>query len=275
MDYIGYIYRTKNLVNNKIYIGQHRSKEYDEKYFGSGIILLRAIKKYGKESFINDIIEWCYTEDELNKKELHYIKVYNSLTPIGYNIRPGGNQSPLNDISKRKISLAHQGKRLSDDHKRKISAGVLKAGINPNKKMLYGKDNPMYGVSMKDRMKTHNDYEKWKKSCSRPGPKNGMYGISPQERMDKETYEIWRKKISKRSSGKGNGMYGKPSPGRKPIVGIYNKKEYYFSCVKEWEKYFQGKFTAGVLRRYLRGKNTKINKSGWVFYFKEDYDKIL
>lgn len=26
MDYIGYIYRTKNLVNNKIYIGQHKSK---------------------------------------------------------------------------------------------------------------------------------------------------------------------------------------------------------------------------------------------------------
>lgn len=48
MDYIGYIYRTKNLVNNKIYIGQHRSKEYDEKYFWGGLILSKAIKNMEK-----------------------------------------------------------------------------------------------------------------------------------------------------------------------------------------------------------------------------------
>ena len=41
------IYKTKNLVNNKIYIGQ--DKNNNPKYLGSGLILNRSIKKYGKE----------------------------------------------------------------------------------------------------------------------------------------------------------------------------------------------------------------------------------
>ena len=40
---IGYIYKTTNNINQKIYIGKHQSSEYDNKYFGSGIILMRSI----------------------------------------------------------------------------------------------------------------------------------------------------------------------------------------------------------------------------------------
>ena len=40
----GYIYITTNLINNKIYIGQHKSKNYDKKYLGSGLLLKRAQK---------------------------------------------------------------------------------------------------------------------------------------------------------------------------------------------------------------------------------------
>lgn len=37
------------------------------------------------------------------------------------------------------------------------------------------------------------------------GKDNPMYGISPQERMSEEQYEIWRKNISKANSGDKNG----------------------------------------------------------------------
>ena len=40
----GYIYKTTNLLNNKIYIGQHKSELFDTKYFGSGKILKNAIE---------------------------------------------------------------------------------------------------------------------------------------------------------------------------------------------------------------------------------------
>jgi hypothetical protein len=37
MDY-GYIYKTTNLLNNRIYIGKHKG-EYNPNYFGSGLII--------------------------------------------------------------------------------------------------------------------------------------------------------------------------------------------------------------------------------------------
>ena len=44
----GYIYKTTNLINNKIYIGQHKSEKFEpNKYIGSGVVLLKAINKYG------------------------------------------------------------------------------------------------------------------------------------------------------------------------------------------------------------------------------------
>ena len=47
-----YIYLTKNIVNGKSYVGKHtyRGKDsFDKNYLGSGYLLKRAIKKYGKD----------------------------------------------------------------------------------------------------------------------------------------------------------------------------------------------------------------------------------
>lgn len=44
------IYKTTNLINGKIYIGQHYTSA-DDGYLGSGKILNLAIDKYGIESY--------------------------------------------------------------------------------------------------------------------------------------------------------------------------------------------------------------------------------
>ena len=49
-----YIYRTTNLINGKTYIGQHKRRP--GRYFGSGLLLKNAIKKYGKENFKVEIL---------------------------------------------------------------------------------------------------------------------------------------------------------------------------------------------------------------------------
>lgn len=83
------IYKTTNLVNGKIYVGQ--DSKNDSKYLGSGINISRAIKKYGFINFKKEILEFCKNIDELNEREIYWISLLNSIDRnIGYNISIGG-----------------------------------------------------------------------------------------------------------------------------------------------------------------------------------------
>ena len=48
------IYKVTNKINGKIYIGQ--TSKNDETYLGSGTIITKAVLKYGRDSFIKEII---------------------------------------------------------------------------------------------------------------------------------------------------------------------------------------------------------------------------
>ena len=87
----GYIYKTINLINNKIYIGQHKSSNFDMSYLGSGILIQKAIKLFGKENFKVILIEECNSKESLDEREVYYIDLFNSTDlNIGYNISNGG-----------------------------------------------------------------------------------------------------------------------------------------------------------------------------------------
>lgn len=89
----GYIYKTTNLLNNKIYVGQHKFDEpfIDKNYYGSGTLLLKAIQKYGKENFKVELLESCDLKQDLNEREKYWIDKLNSTNKeIGYNITSGG-----------------------------------------------------------------------------------------------------------------------------------------------------------------------------------------
>lgn len=79
------IYKTINLINGNFYIGQ--DSKNNPLYLGSGILLNRAIEKYGRENFKKEIIESCNNKVQLNDREIFWI---NKLKPI-YNIAKGGN----------------------------------------------------------------------------------------------------------------------------------------------------------------------------------------
>ena len=42
----GYVYKTTDLRNGEIYVGRHKSDEFDSSYFGSGNIIKRINKKW-------------------------------------------------------------------------------------------------------------------------------------------------------------------------------------------------------------------------------------
>lgn len=143
---IGYIYKTTNKINQKIYIGKHQSSEYDDKYFGSGKILRRAIEKYGLDNFTNEIIDMADTDEELNEKEKYYIKHYKDLYGKDcYNLASGGDggdvfkyQSPeskqrfvdkMTEINKQRCS--------TEDFKAKISMATSKRYQDINERELH------------------------------------------------------------------------------------------------------------------------------------------
>lgn len=91
------IYLATNNVNGKCYVGQTirsleaRWKDHcrtkDDNYFHN------AIRKYGSENFTVKVLDTAETEQELDLKEIYWIKKLNTLSPNGYNLREGGNVS--------------------------------------------------------------------------------------------------------------------------------------------------------------------------------------
>ena len=81
---------TTNLITNEKYIGKHYGTE-DDSYLGSGIILKKAIVKYGKENFKRNILYISKNAEENNQKEKEFIKAYNAIEDRNfYNIKDIG-----------------------------------------------------------------------------------------------------------------------------------------------------------------------------------------
>ena len=94
------IYKIKNLINGKVYIGQsqnisqrwvaHRSRPFNSNAIQYDCPLYRAIRKYGFDNFSFEVLEET-TKDKLNEREIYWIAKFNSNDSIyGYNLTSGG-----------------------------------------------------------------------------------------------------------------------------------------------------------------------------------------
>lgn len=121
-----FIYVTTNLVNGKQYIGSHYGRESDS-YLGSGAIFKNALKKYGKENFIRDILIECEINDNLILEQ-KYISDLNTLYPNGYNLTKNGGFNIFTEELRSKLSNKkkgrvgpNKGKKFSEETRRKMS----------------------------------------------------------------------------------------------------------------------------------------------------------
>lgn len=134
-------------MNRKVYIGQtsetiekrfarhigYQKDEHDTKFY-------RAIRKYGKENFKIEAIDYADTQQELDEKEIYYIKLYDSVKN-GYNSKDSIGKCGGDTLSE------HQN---LDEIKEKIRQSKL-GDKNPMKIYggLHGPRNGMYGKNGK------------------------------------------------------------------------------------------------------------------------------
>lgn len=127
------------------------------------------INYYNKYNCTNRIVLDNLTEKEAFEKEIEKIKYYKLIGQCFCNITDGGEQPPT----------------------------------------YYGEKNAMHGRPWWDEKTPKEKIEKWKMGLARKGEQNGQYGVSPRERMDKDTYNLWREKHKTSLKGERNPQYGK------------------------------------------------------------------
>lgn len=154
------VYKTTCLINQKFYIGVHKTECLNDGYLGSGKLLKLAIEKYGVENFKKEILFIYENSEEAFQKEYEIISESLLESKNCYNLKRGGNggwhfvhENGLTNKNKtrdhyimmskimhenmkqdeekyikyiEKQRKSHIGKTVSDETKRKISETLKK-----------------------------------------------------------------------------------------------------------------------------------------------------
>ena len=122
-----FIYKTTNLVNEKFYIGLHSTHKLEDGYLGSGTMLWHAIKKYGKENFKRETLEFLPDRDSLKAREKEIVNHEFLQNPMCMNISLGGQgewkqPDPETRIKIQKLGGQGFSQKLKDpEYRQKVS----------------------------------------------------------------------------------------------------------------------------------------------------------
>lgn len=189
-----YIYKTTNIITGSFYIGRHSTNNLRDDYKGSGKRLKREFKKYGRKSFISEILYFCSSFVDLVNLEKSIVNFKLLEDPKCINIVTGG------------LSPILIGKN-NPNYNRKLTK-KQREFLSKMAKARVGALNPFYGK--KHSKKTKKLFSKI--ASSRIGKKNPFFGkthtnktkklISDKiKRKYKENPVILEKIRKKRSEG--------------------------------------------------------------------------
>ena len=85
-----YLYEIKNLVNNKIYVGVHKTRDMNDGYMGSGKVIRSAIDKHGITNFTKVILEQFDDSVAMYAREKEVVTDEFLARSDVYNLRRGG-----------------------------------------------------------------------------------------------------------------------------------------------------------------------------------------
>ncbi len=112
-----YTYKTTNNITGKYYFGMHSTTNLDDRYLGSGLKLKASVKKYGRENFTNEILEYYETRELLSSAEKILITEETLKDPLcmnlccaggGHNASYGNKGIPCSYEKRIKLSIANK-----------------------------------------------------------------------------------------------------------------------------------------------------------------------
>lgn len=174
----GYVYKTTNLITNKIYIGQHKG-DFDKNYFGSGKIIIHSLNKYSKKNHKVEILDTASTKLELDKLEKEYIRFFkDNFGANCLNIADGGEGGNVWEYSNEKeysefclkMKQINSNRCSTNEFKKKCSINMKKRYEDENERKKQSEivkeswKNPDLRRSQSERLK--NFYKGKKRDCS-------------------------------------------------------------------------------------------------------------
>lgn len=137
-----FVYKITNTKTQEFYVGQtiknieYRFRKHKEMSIrGNGYKLHNAMRKYGVNNFIIELLDSATNLEELNEKEIYYIDF---LKPH-YNILPGG-QIRLTENSIEKMRKSLMGKKQSKELKEKRFKKLRELEKNKEFLLIRGKN---------------------------------------------------------------------------------------------------------------------------------------
>jgi hypothetical protein len=109
-----FIYKTTNLKNKRYYVGMHSTNDLNDGYLGSGTILKKSFRKYGRKNFKVEILEFCNDRVYMAKREREIVNETFLEDKMCMNLMIGGDGGYAwkNKEQHMKISLTGARRRL-------------------------------------------------------------------------------------------------------------------------------------------------------------------
>lgn len=200
------VYKYTNKANGKVYIGittrsvEIRHKEH-LKDINDSYLFHRALRKYGIENFLLEVIDSADSLDELLEKEKLYIHLFNSFiyseNPNGYNMTTGGEGTfGYSHTEESKAAMSEQRKEYYKTHNHP-ALGATRTEESKEKQRIRmvgkytGKHNPYFGKKHSGKTKAIMSV-KWKERYD-----NGMHS-----RLGSKLGEETKHKISIKLKGR-------------------------------------------------------------------------
>ena len=180
------IYKTTNKLNNKVYIGMHKTKNPYDGYMGSGKLFKRAVGKYGKENFVKEVLFIFDTAEEMFAKEKEIVNKLFIESNNTYNIMEGGRGS-FSHINESGKNLYGQNGDINHGGKNLLIGNKLKLFLLEHGLLDKWKENVSYALKEKWKRdgfhwtgRKHKDESKKKigekLKLAQSGAKNSQYG---------------------------------------------------------------------------------------------------